>query len=64
MLTENHFGGTVVPGGHDRGVVLVVEGGASEVGHTDARVPNGLLLAALQAKEKAPELLTAGSGLG
>lgn len=62
LLTENHFRGAVVPGGHDRGVVLVVEGGASKISHADARVPDGFLLAALRAKEKASELLAAGSG--
>lgn len=53
VLTQNHFWGTVVPGGHDGGVVLVVEGGAAEVGHADARVPDGFLLAALRAKHRA-----------
>lgn len=42
-----------MPGGHDGGVVLVVEGGAAEVSHADARVPDGFLLAALRAKHRA-----------
>lgn len=51
-----------MPGGHDGGVVLVVEGGTPKVCHPNARVPDGFLLAALQASESSV-LLTAGAGL-
>lgn len=50
-LTKDHFWGTVVPGSHDSGVVLVIEGGTSKVCHADARVPDGFLLTALQANK-------------
>lgn len=52
-----------MPGSHDSGVVLVIEGGTSKVRHTNARVPNGFLLTALQANKKSSELLRVGSGL-
>lgn len=44
---KDHFWGTVVPGSHDSGVVLMIKGGTSEVCHADARVPDGFLLTAL-----------------
>lgn len=62
-LTQNHFWRTVVPRSHDSGVMLMIEGGTSKVRHTNARVPNGFLLTALQANKKSSELLTAGLGL-
>lgn len=42
-----------MPGGHDGGVVFMVKGGAAKIGHADARVPDGLLLTALQEKHRA-----------
>lgn len=62
VLTQNHFWWTVVPGSHNSGVVLVIKGSTSKVCHTDACVPNGFLLTALQVNKKSSVLLVAGSG--